>query len=207
MHDLGVTHGNVQMVRLPPSRALVSHNSYSLCFQGNIIVDKDGTPRIAGLSNASILPRSITWTEDSRTSTDRLFRSCAPELIWPGVSPNLTNPIYPTKASDIYAFGVIAWEVRKPSYLSSIFQCAHSRQVLTGRPPFFEMTENAATYRMLSGARPPRPNCHEISDRVWYMIERCWHNVPSKRMSAGEALNLLETELGRTPDSLPLPWA
>jgi hypothetical protein len=72
---------------------------------------------------------------------------------------------------------------------------AHSRQVLTGRPPFFETTEIAATYSMLNGVRPPRPNLHKISDRVWYMVERCWHNVPSERMPAGEVVDLLQAEL------------
>ena len=62
------------------------------------------------------------------------------------------------------------------------------------------MSEIAATYSMLNGARPPRQNHHEISDRVWDMIERCWHNVPSKRISAREAVDLLETEIGCTPD-------
>ena len=56
------------------------------------------------------------------------------------------------------------------------------------------MTEIAATYSMLNGARPPRPNHHKISDRVWRMIELCWHNVPSNRMLVGEAVNLLEAE-------------
>ena len=69
------------------------------------------------------------------------------------------------------------------------------------------MTEFAATYSMLNGVRPPRQKNHEISDRLWYMIERCWHNVPSKRMSAGEAVQLLETEFGRTPNSRILPRA
>ena len=78
---------------------------------------------------------------------------------------------------------------------------AHSRQVLTGRPPFFGMTEVTAAYLMLSGARPARPNHHEISDRLWYMVERCWHVVPSERMSAEEAADLLETELRRASDS------
>ena len=55
-------------------------------------------------------------------------------------------------------------------------------------------------YSMLNGSRPPRPNHHEITDRVWYLIERCWHNVPSKRMLVGEVVNLLKTELERTSD-------
>jgi len=66
------------------------------------------------------------------------------------------------------------------------------------------MTEIAATYSMLSGDRPLRPNHREISDRVWHLIERCWHNVPSERMSVGEVVTLLETELRRISDSSAL---
>jgi hypothetical protein len=79
--------------------------------------------------------------------------------------------------------------------LRAIVQSAHSRQVLTGRPPFFEMTEVAATYSMVNGARPSRPNHHEISDRIWRTVERCWHTVPSRRMSIEEVVGLLEAEL------------
>ena len=77
---------------------------------------------------------------------------------------------------------------------------AYSRQVLTGRPPFFELAEVAAMYSMLKGDRPPRPNHQEVSDRIWYMIERCWHVVPSERMSIGEVIVLLETELQQAHD-------
>ena len=96
------------------------------------------------------------------------------------------------------------WPGRYRQNLSyRIVRFANSRQVLTGRPPFFEMAEAATTYSMLSGARPPRQSHHKIPDQAWYMIERCWHNVPSKRMLVGEVVNLLETELGRTSDSCP----
>ena len=67
------------------------------------------------------------------------------------------------------------------------------------------MTEVAATYSMLSGARPSRQNHHKIPDRVWYMIEQCWHNVPSERMSVEEVVNLLEIELRRTSASRAYP--
>ena len=66
-----------------------------------------------------------------------------------------------------------------------------------GLPPFFGTTKVTTTYLMQSGERLPRPNQHEISDRVLCMIERCWHDVSSKRTSAGEAVNILETELRR----------
>lgn len=80
--------------------------------------------------------------------------------------------------------------------LRGIFRSAHLRQVLTGRPPFSDtMTKIAAMHAMLNGDRPSRRNDHEISDRVWYMIQRCWHSVPSRRMSVREAVDLLEIEL------------
>jgi len=83
--------------------------------QANILVDKDGTPHIAGLSNASILPHSTV--EGARTSADRLSRRRAPELIWPGTSPNANDPTHPTDASDMYAFAVMAWEVCADSFV------------------------------------------------------------------------------------------
>ena len=43
-------------------------------------------------------------------STDRLSRSRAPELAGAGTS-NLVDPTHPTQASDMYAFGVMAFEV------------------------------------------------------------------------------------------------
>jgi len=171
--------------------------------QANILIDKDGIPHIAGLGNVAILPQSTAWTVEGRTSADRLSRRRAPELTCPGMLPNANDPTHPTGASDMYSFGVMTWEVcvGRLCVIFSVVRFAHSRQVLTGRLPFPEMTEIAATYSMMSGARPPRPGHREISDRVWYMIERCWHNVPSKRMPAGEVVDLVETELRCTSDS------
>lgn len=84
----------------------------------NILVDSDGTAQIAGLGNASILPHSIlAGTVESNARSDRLSRAHAPELICPRALPNLTEPTRPTKASDMYAFGVMAWEVRVDSFV------------------------------------------------------------------------------------------
>jgi len=132
--------------------------------------------------------------------TNRLSCACAPELTALGVSPGVTDLTPRTKASDMYAFGVMTFEVWTDP-LRGISRLAHSRQILTGRPPFSEMTEIAATYSMLSGDRPSRSNHQEIPVPLWYMIERCWYNVPSKRMTAGEVLNLLGTELRSLSDS------
>jgi hypothetical protein len=85
--------------------------------------------------------------------------------------------------------------------LHGIVQLAYSRQVLTGRPPFSDMTKIAGMCAMVKGARPSRPDHHEISDRIWRVVERCWHAVPSRRASAEEVVELLEAELRRSVDS------
>jgi len=67
-------------------------------------VGGDGHARIAGLGTASIL-RAMPGVD-----VDRLFHGAAPELIdpqrWGSTDPGATT------ASDVYAFAVLAWEVR-----------------------------------------------------------------------------------------------
>jgi len=82
-------------------------------FQTNILVDKEGTPQIAGLGSASTLSHSSGWTTGDRASSDRLSRNRAPEMIQPGVAQST----HPTKSSDMYAFGIMAWEVRSNSFV------------------------------------------------------------------------------------------
>ena len=43
--------------------------------------------------------------------SDQLSRSRAPGLARPGTLSNLADPTHPTKAGDMYAFGVMAFEV------------------------------------------------------------------------------------------------
>ena len=46
---------------------------------------------------------------------ERVSRNSPPESTWPGVSPRIAGATHPTKAGDVYAFGVMAFEVRKSS--------------------------------------------------------------------------------------------
>ena len=79
--------------------------------QANVLVDKSGTPHIGGLGNAFILPNPAARTTEGRMDTNRFSRSCAPELTMLGTSRDVTDPKPRTKARDMYAFGVMTFEV------------------------------------------------------------------------------------------------
>ena len=72
-------------------------------FQENILFDADGRARVAGLGAASI-PSAVP-----RVDANRLFPGAAPELIDPERFRSTNTEV--TIAGDIYAFGVLTWEV------------------------------------------------------------------------------------------------
>ena len=73
--------------------------------QTNILIDSGGHARIAGLGTV-LLPSTISGVD-----IDRFFHGAAPELVDPQRF-RLTNA-RPTTASDVYAFGALAWEVSR----------------------------------------------------------------------------------------------
>lgn len=77
-----------------------------------MLVDKNGGVYLAGLGNAHILPRPVAGAPESSASAGQCSRGHAFELTGPMLPFDTTNPIHPTKASDVYDFGVLAFEVR-----------------------------------------------------------------------------------------------
>lgn len=59
--------------------------------------------------------------ELSGESVTQLSHSNVPELTGPGIPLNVINSSYPTKSSDIYNFGVIAFEVRTGTFVLRSF--------------------------------------------------------------------------------------
>lgn len=89
--------------------------------QTNILIDGGGAAWVAGLGNMSIAKTTVS---EGRADADRLSRSHAPKLTWPGGSPNTTDPTQPTKAGDMYAFGIMAWEVQTDSLIQHRSTCS-----------------------------------------------------------------------------------
>jgi serine/threonine protein kinase len=106
VHDLDVIHGRLCSVRLSP----ISHfqNPRRLTPpQQNVLVGPDGIPRIAGFGSSLMMSRPDLGSDEDVVG---FHRGSAPELMRP---PKPGKPVTRiTKESDMYAFGMLTWEVR-----------------------------------------------------------------------------------------------
>jgi len=91
---MGTLESYVPPHHLPPGRLL----TFS---QTNVLVDACGCARVAGLGTALLPP--------TMPGVDTFFHGAAPELANPQRFRLADTGT--TKASDVYAFGVLAWEV------------------------------------------------------------------------------------------------
>jgi len=152
MHSLDIVHGSVKM--------------------RNVLVDSNGVARLGGLGSAFSLSLPASWSD---ADAERLFCGIAPELI----NPQAFGLVHArtTKATDMFAFGMLAWEV------------------FSAKPPFAGRIEAAVIFSVFNNDRPSRPVHSEVTDRVWAMIQSCWDRDPFQRMTAADAVNILEAEM------------
>ncbi|KAF9791978.1 kinase-like domain-containing protein, partial [Thelephora terrestris] len=54
-------------------------------------------------------------------------------------------------------------------------------EVFTGRVPFFPESDSVARSAVNRGERPERPAHTGLTDKLWELIEQCWHEDPAKR--------------------------
>ena len=107
LHDSSVVHGDLKGVGIlfctPCSSNLAT-------FQPNILVDNLGHARLADFGLACILCDSNTINPPTTTSgSTGSPRWMAPELFDPEVAG--LNSSRPSNASDVYAFGMVVYEV------------------------------------------------------------------------------------------------
>ena len=104
MHGLDIIHGNVKVVRVSLSYTA----SVFTLLKRNVLVDDEGVTRLGGFGSAFALSLPASWCD---VDAERLFRGIAPELI----DPQAFGLVHArtTKASDMFTFGMLAWEVNK----------------------------------------------------------------------------------------------
>ena len=105
MHDLDIVHG--RLCSVSSSLLLTFQNFQRLTpLQQNILVGPDGTPCITGFGSSLIISRPDLWSDKDIAG---FHRGSAPELMRPQKPGKPAVKI--SKESDIYAFGMLSWEV------------------------------------------------------------------------------------------------
>jgi serine/threonine protein kinase len=104
------------------------------------------------------------------SSSHGTLRWMAPELLDPDAPKYIL-----TTSTDVYALAMLFLEV------------------LTGKPPFSELTSDIhVTVAMLKGRRPRRPTgLPELTDDFWKLAEHCWEQEADRRPHIGAILNRL----------------
>ena len=116
----------------------------------------------------------------------------SPELLMPG-NFGLTESV-PTPEADIYAFGLVIYQVREHGRGDLPF--IYIVQVLTGVLPFPDLRLGKITSSVVQGMRQPKPeNASAIgfSDSLWSFIQHCWDGEMELRPKVAE----VASQLGR----------
>ena len=177
--------------------------------QKNILIDRDFRPRltdyglVAIISDPNIVDPVSTASPSAGTA-----RYMAPELLNPS-GFDLEDSIS-TKKSDIYAFGMVTYRVRKPRFVSDIVT-EGNMQITTGQQPFPMIKDSVVICKVVAGERPGHPIGPDewVSSSVWDLISECWSSSLDSRPDAKFATDRLKTaayavEVRR--GTQPEPW-
>jgi len=99
----------------------------------------------------------------------------------------------PTPEADIYAFGLVIFQVREHDREYMPF--TYIVQVLTGENPFRGVRMGELLFNVVRGVRPTKPeNASAIgfSDSLWHFTQQCWHGKAKMRPKVGEVVTQLE---------------
>ncbi|KAL0069535.1 Rho guanine nucleotide exchange factor [Marasmius tenuissimus] len=125
-------------------------------------------------------------------------RWLAPELLMGGCGT--------TKASDVYAYACVCYEVRLRTTIETPNNLTQPRQIFTGLHPFPELpNEMAVAFNVAQGKRPSRPeNTPRLTNPMWALMESCWDALPTSRPTADQVCNIvLNMDMGKS--FLPAP--
>ena len=167
------------------------------CTQSTIVIDSNFHPRLTDYRLTAIVSGPNVVDPGSATSPSvGTVRYMAPELLSPpafGLEIN-NNP---TKKSDIYAFGMITYQVSITYSISNV-AIDGDVQVVTGEQPFSGVKDDAVVDKVVEGLRPSRPpDPNEwVSNDVWNFVSSCWSSSWDGRPDICFAMNALNNAAG-----------
>jgi serine/threonine protein kinase len=131
---------------------------------GNILVDRDGTVKLADFGASKKLADIMSYSEGCKTVTGSPYWM-APEVIQQGYAERST---YGRKA-DIWSVGAVIIEMA------------------TGKPPWSDLAPVTALFKIGSNPEPP-PFPNNLSPLAIDFLTHCFERDPHKRASASELL-------------------
>ncbi|KAK7001942.1 kinase domain-containing protein [Favolaschia claudopus] len=150
----------------------------------NILVTPSGRACIADFG-LSIIVNAMTLRLTTSTTVNHkgTARYNAPELFEEGAK---------TFASDIYAFGCVAYEI------------------LTGELPFRKYNDIQIMFRVFKGERPERlPSCAGTPalDSFWELLEMCWDGEKEKRPNTDKIIErLIQSPITAATTPMQYDW-
>ena len=188
------------MRAFPPSFRLASKPLQ----QDNVLIDGKNRARLAdfGFAGIRVPPPGASNSNDIGGTTNYM----APELLISiyRVDNCPSNVPPPKEPVDIYAFGMVIYEVL------SLISPKNSTgsiplQVLSGQRPFHGYNYDP-TSLIIDGHRPQRPSWSSIPNHpIWDMAERCWRHDPAGRPKLAEILNFFTSKCTTPPTQWPSP--
>jgi len=138
---------------------------------GNILIDKDQTPRICDFGLACMIEK----VQPGLTYLQRLSNTNNPgSTRW--ASPERLEGSKPHPSGVIYSFGCIMFEV------------------LSGEVPWNGKTDfQVIVLKLTTPELPFRPEPGTIRNEYWKLMVRCWSAHPEQRPSASEVVRQLRT--------------
>ncbi|KAH8832250.1 kinase-like domain-containing protein [Flagelloscypha sp. PMI_526] len=131
----------------------------------NILVQDNLTCCLADFGLALVSDSQPLTSTSFNTAPKGSTRWCAPEVFSPE-----TFPKAPQEKRDVYSFACTIVEI------------------YSGQPPFAEIpTDYRVMHEIHAGRRPRQPPRSLLPMELWKLVERCWSQVPSERISMRDA--------------------
>ncbi|KAJ3173754.1 hypothetical protein HDU88_002843 [Geranomyces variabilis] len=143
----------------------------------NILVDGAGIPKLADFGF------SVLKAGNASIGTMRAGENMGGTIRWS--APECLEGSHPNFQSDVYAFGMVMWEVFSG-----------------GEIPFYRIqSEMLVIKHVLSGGRPDRPTGEVAglcTDNIWELILSCWTVERAHRPAMPSVAGMLARAMGRT---------
>lgn len=109
-----------------------------------------------------------------------------------------------TREADVFAFGMVVTEVCPRTSPHPVFEMggwmvrltseSYLYKVFTGKRPFSEFTTPTIISKIMGGERPARSQKAQergLTDLIWDVAVRCWHQDPLRRPTMMEVVRLV----------------